>query len=187
MNKNTYKNLLINSLICRGHFFFKKRGDKELFNLSRNIHKKQSSKKNGFTLLELLIVIAIIGVLSTLLMVNFIGIRQRARDGVRKSDISQIRSALEEYRADQGNYPTTIANCGNSFTSPDGSIIYMQKIPCDPLGASYYNTGSYYYYSNGTTYNISACLENVNDSQGTSTSPGGTGCSTNFYYTLSNP
>ena len=61
----------------------------------------------GFTLVELLIVIAIIGVLSALLMANFIGVRQRARDAQRKSDLRQMQSALELYRSDLGLYPTT--------------------------------------------------------------------------------
>jgi general secretion pathway protein G len=90
----------------------------------------------GFTLIELLIVIAIIGVLSTLLMANFIGVRQRARDAQRKSDIRQIQAALEIYRSDSGAYPPT-----GSFPSPCGSPLasggstYMQKIPCDPSGS----------------------------------------------------
>ena len=56
--------------------------------------------KKGFTLVELLIVVAIIGILSTLLMANFIGVRQRARDAQRKADLRQIQSALELYRSD---------------------------------------------------------------------------------------
>ncbi|MDP2672104.1 MAG: type II secretion system protein, partial [Candidatus Daviesbacteria bacterium] len=49
----------------------------------------------GFTLIELLVAIAIIGILSSFLLSNFVGVRQRARDGVRKSDLRQIQSALE--------------------------------------------------------------------------------------------
>lgn len=114
-------------------------------------------KKNGFTLIELLIVIVIIGVLSSLLLANFLGVRQRGRDSQRKSDSKQIQTALELYRADIRSYPTTgsFPSCGNAFIS--GSSTYMQKVPCDPLG------GSYTYTSNGTTYSIVACLENTND------------------------
>lgn len=152
------------------------------------IHKNQK----GFTLIELLIVVAIIGILATLLMSNFIGVRQRARDGQRKADISQIQAALEQYRADNGSYPSSLSNCGGTIQSAS-NIIYMQKIPCDPSGATYYNAGSYYYYGNGSTYTITACLENTNDSQGTATAPTGnpSGCTTNsgsgFYYTVNNP
>lgn len=148
----------------------------------------------GFTLIELLIVIAIISILATLLMVNFVGIRQRARDGQRKSDLRQIQSALELYRSDLGSYPSssTLANCPAvnpvSFgNNPTCTSLYMQKVPTDPMGSGYYNGGAYYFSSTTTTYTISACIENTNDPQGTSTSPGGTGCSTNFYYVLTNP
>ena len=61
-------------------------------------------KSAGFTLIELLVAIGIIGILASFLLANFVGVRQRARDGVRKSDLRQMQSALEMYRADQGQY-----------------------------------------------------------------------------------
>lgn len=148
-------------------------------------------EQKGFTLIELLIVVAIIGILSTLLMSNFIGVRQRARDGQRKADLSQMQAALEQYRADVGSYPSSVPSCGGQVAN--AGVIYMQKIPCDPSGGTYYNSGSYYFYGSGSSYTITACLENTNDSQGTSTAPTGnpSGCTTNngsgFYYTVANP
>lgn len=115
-------------------------------------------KAEGFTLIELLVVIIIIGLLTGLLAVNFVGVRQRTRDGARKSDIRQIQSALELYRSDEGSYPATVPACNTAFVS--GSITYMQKIPCDP------STSSSYSYSSpglGDTYCIRACLENTRD------------------------
>jgi len=156
--------------------------------------------KKGFTLIELLIVIAIIGVLATLLMVNFVGVRERARDAQRKSDIRQIQSALEMYRADQGVYPASGINagdfpttCGSSFVSPDGAITYMTKVPCDPFGINYYNTGNYLYQDKNlkAAYDIQACLENAGDKQGTTTPTLGTGsgCTSSppTYFVVSNP
>ena len=149
-------------------------------------------KEKGFTLVELLIVISIIGVLATLLMANFIGIRQRARDAQRKADLRQIQSALEIYRSDQGAYPTTIPNCSSSIKSPDcNTSVYIQTVPSDPMGSSYYNNGAYYFQSNGTTYTLGVCLENAsdNDTKDTNSSPSGsdTNCSSKRYFVLTNP
>ncbi len=142
-------------------------------------------KSAGFTLIELLIVIAIIGVLATLLMVNFVGVRQRARDAQRKSDLRQIQSALELYRADQGSYPSSLPSCNGSAFSANGTT-YMQTIPCDPL------TGTNYLYSTTASggYTLVACLENLNDSQKDSSN--NSFCSAPTYpntasYTVTNP
>jgi len=131
-----------------------------------NLKFKIQNYAKGFTLIELLIVVAIIGVLSTFLMTNFIGVRQRARDAQRKSDVRQLQSALEMYRADQGVYPlkANFPNCGSSFAS--GSQVYMTTVPCDPTNS--YNGGNYFYYDSNsqTSYCLIACLENGADSQG---------------------
>jgi len=140
--------------------------------------------QRGFTLIELLIVISIIGIVATLLMANFVGVRQRGRDAQRKSDLRQIQSALELYRADQGSYPNPLPSCDTSLVV--GSSTYMQKIPCDPINNAPY---VYVYSSDGTTYAIIACLENVNDSQKdtTSVSPCDTTGVSNTSFTLQNP
>lgn len=153
--------------------------------------------QKGFTLVELLIVVAIIAILSTLLMVNFIGIRQRARDAERKSSLRQIQSAFELYRADQNSYPTALGTCiGVPDCTNTANAIYMKNVPTDPNGSSWYNSGNYYYYTpdSGGTYYLVACLENTSDKDqnatatlpsGISGSPGN--CSSNFYYVLQNP
>ena len=121
----------------------------------------QFSPKNGFTLIELLVVIVIISILATLLMVNFIGVRQRGRDAQRKSDLRQIQSALELYRADKGDYPTTAAynavTCLNQFA--DSGAIYINKMPCDPKSGAKYS----YNFDGSGAYTLYACLENLND------------------------
>ncbi len=157
-------------------------------------HKSQK----GFTLIELLIVVAIIGILAALLMTNFVGVRERARDAQRKSDIRQLQSALELYRSDNGTYPQTNAGVYKLNTvdcpTPGGltynGTTYMKKIPCDPTGISSYNTGNYYYTSDGSTYTLAACIENTNDTDKnitTSAPIGSSGCTTGSYFELQNP
>jgi general secretion pathway protein G len=147
------------------------------------INYKLSIKEGGFTLIELLIVIAIIGVLSSLLMVNFIGVRQRGRDTQRKTNIRQLQAALELYRTDQSNYPTTLPSCNSSLVDPvNGTTTYMKTIPCDPSG------GSYQYQGTSTTYTLVACLENTSDADGTTTKPTGfNACSSGEYFVVTNP
>jgi prepilin-type N-terminal cleavage/methylation domain-containing protein len=70
-----------------------------------SLNKRQS----GFTIVELLIVIVVIGILATLVIVTFSGIQQKARDTKRKTDINAIDSHVEAYYANSGNYPTLAA------------------------------------------------------------------------------
>ncbi len=154
---------------------------------------KNLKLEHGFTLVELLIVIVIIGVLSAILMANFVGVRQRARDAQRKSDLRQIQSALELYRSDQGSYPLIgqISGCG--FTFQFGTAIYIQKYPCDPNGSGYWNWGAYWPSSDGKSYKIAACLENSNDTGAGTTStnppgvPLGATCASSKWYVVENP
>ena len=63
-------------------------------------------QKSGFTIVELLIVIVIIGILAGLVITTFVGIQQRARNAERETDINSISSQLEGYFAKNGGYPS---------------------------------------------------------------------------------
>jgi len=119
-----------------------------------------SNFKKGFTLIEIMVVIAIIGILSSFLIGAFSGLRQTTRDSQRKTDLRLIQSALEIYRSDTGKYSSSspINPCGGSWTV--SSTVYMQKIPCDPLSAAAY---TYIYDSTKGSYSLFACLEDVDD------------------------
>ncbi len=67
---------------------------------------KSFKKQEGFTIVELLIVIVVIGILATLVIITFSGIQQRARDTQRQTDINGIQGHVEAYYADTGTYPT---------------------------------------------------------------------------------
>lgn len=152
----------------------------------KNLKLKVKNWKRGFTLIELLVAISIIGLLSSFLLANFVGVRQRARDGVRKSDLRQIQSALELYRSDQSTYPASLPACGSSLQDVSvPPVIYMKKIPCDPSAG----TVSYTYSpgAGNTTYSLIACLENSNDSQKDTSPASACTSTTNISYTLTNP
>lgn len=70
-------------------------------------HKKMSNQKisKAFTLIELLIVIAVIGILVAVILPNLIGMRERAQDTKKKNDLVQIKNALRMYYNDYNAYP----------------------------------------------------------------------------------
>lgn len=106
--------------------------------------------KSGFTLVELLIVIVVIGILAAITLVAYNGVQAKARDAQRQSDINSITKALEMYYIDNGQYPTgsCTANCSiNSgwSTTADGSwqnlvsqLVpqYMTSLPVDPVSTA---------------------------------------------------
>ena len=73
--------------------------------------KKKASQ--GFTIIELLIVIVVIGILAALVITTYNGIQQKARDTERKTDINAVQGQVEAYQAENGMYPT-LANMNDS-------------------------------------------------------------------------
>ena len=71
------------------------------------------TKQRGFTIVELLIVIVVIGILAALVITTFTGIQQKARNTERQTDIKAIHGQVEAYYAQNGRYPT-LANLNDS-------------------------------------------------------------------------
>lgn len=71
------------------------------------------STNKGFTIVELLIVIVVIGILAALVVTTFTGIQQRARNTERQTDIKAIHGQVEAYYAQNGRYPT-LANMNDA-------------------------------------------------------------------------
>lgn len=67
-------------------------------------------KNTGFSLIELLVVISIIGVLTTVLVMNFVGSRERARDAQKIQSLNSIKNALRMYYNDNQAYPASLNN-----------------------------------------------------------------------------
>lgn len=103
----------------------------------------------GFTLIELMVTIAIIGILSGIGITSFTGARLKANDAKRRSDLVQLRNALEQYASDKGSYPST---SGNWYSSDPNEIAgvpvkggnwipglaptYIKSLPADPVGGT---------------------------------------------------
>ena len=143
-------------------------------------------KTHGFTLVEIIIVVSIIGLLSTIGLASYSTLTKGARDARRKADLEQIRSALELYKSNNGVYPTTndawYAACTNEWATTRSDYVpnivadgYIQKLPQDPRCGQNFGVCKnpswvcYTYRSNGTDYKlVAACgaeiKPNTNDS-----------------------
>ncbi len=96
----------------------------------------------GFTLIELLVVVIIIGLLASLVAPKFFGKLGMSRQKTAKAQIELLGSALDEFRLDNGRYPTTDEGLEALRTKPEGlqnwSGPYLPKpVPKDPWGNSY--------------------------------------------------
>lgn len=114
--------------------------------------------KNGFTFIEILVVVTIISLLAATGAISYTQFLKQSRDAKRKTDIEQIRAAVEMYKSNNGIYPLSInlSTCSPGAIT-DANTTYLSKIPNDPKCSTYV-----YYYSStdGSTYTIAAFLEN---------------------------
>lgn len=123
----------------------------------------------GFTLVELLVVVGMIGILSVALLATLdpIGQIQKGWDAQRKSDLSQIQKALEQYYQDNGRYPASSTDFKirrlDGTTAEWGTqwVPYITQLPKDPRESS---SRRYIYYSSsdGQSYRLYAALERGN-------------------------
>ncbi len=97
--------------------------------------RRKNKRLRGLTIVELLVVMAIIGLL---VFFSAIGIRtqiERARDAERKSDLEKIKIALYDYFFDNDCFPVSLPNCGERLAVKETS--YLNDFPCDPNGNQY--------------------------------------------------
>ena len=96
--------------------------------------------QHGFTLVEIVVVVTVVAILASLVIVTFITTQKRARDDTRSNQIKAIKTALQHYYHDNGEYPDVCGganiDCDASNLSSALSPAYMQSIPTPPLGSS---------------------------------------------------
>lgn len=121
-------------------------------------------KLKGFTLIELMVVIGVIAILSTLAFVFFNTIRMNSRDARRLADVKQIQNALKMYYNDVGFYPTAITANGSIA---NGGTNYLLRIPSNPVPRNDNNCADqdykYTQLENGQRYTLSFCLGDKTD------------------------
>lgn len=102
-------------------------------------------RQRGITLIELLVVLSILALISALVVVNVLPERDRAASRKAQIDIGQIENALDQYRLDMFNYPTTEQGLAALVTAPSGDVRtdqyrpggYLRAVPVDPWGRPY--------------------------------------------------
>ena len=104
--------------------------------------KKPKKSENGFTLVELMVVIFIVGLLATVVVINVLPSQGKAMVQKAKADIAILSQALETYRLDNLNYPDASQGLNALVTPPVAAAGarnegYIKKLPNDPWGRPY--------------------------------------------------
>ena len=104
-----------------------------------------TQRQRGFTLLEIMVVIVILGILASLVVPNLMGNKEQADRQKAVSDIVALENALDMYKLDNSRYPTTVQGLEALVTKPQGDPAprnykddgYIKRLPQDPWGNNY--------------------------------------------------
>lgn len=108
---------------------------------------RRRTRARGFTLIEIMVVITILGILAALIVPRVVGRTDDARIGAAKQDIASVMQALKLYRLDNGRYPTTEQGLRALIERPgtepqpanwkQGGYLERSSVPKDPWGKEY--------------------------------------------------
>ena len=104
-----------------------------------------TQRQRGFTLLEIMVVIVILGILASQVVPNLMGNKEQADRQKADSDIVALENALDMYKLDNSRYPTTEQGLEALVSKPQGepeprnykSDGYIKRLPQDPWGGAY--------------------------------------------------
>ena len=107
----------------------------------RTPKSEHRTRRNAFTLVEMLLVITIIGILAALVVPKMVGRSEQAREAAAHADISSIKTALDAFEVDNGYYPKSL---GDLLQQPGNAKNwhgpYLDNVPQDPWGNPYVYT-----------------------------------------------
>lgn len=101
------------------------------------------NKQSGFSLIEIMVVVVILGILASIVVPKIINRPDEARIVKAKQDVSAIQNALDLYKLDNGTYPTTDQGLAALVVKPESNPIpqdwkqYLKSLPKDPWGRDY--------------------------------------------------
>lgn len=107
------------------------------------VHTTRRHLRAGFTLIELMVVLVIIGVLAALIVPNVLDRADDARSTAARTDVNNLMQALKLYRLDNQRYPTAAQGLQALLTKPTAAPVptnwkpYLEKLPNDPWGNPY--------------------------------------------------
>jgi general secretion pathway protein G len=131
--------------------------------------------QDGFTLIEIMVVILIIGLLALMVVPRLRGVADRAKRTKAQADIQELKQALDRYYLDNGSYPTTDQGLQALVSPPTAGRVpsnyeqggYIEKLPSDPWG------NQYFYQSDGSSYALKSFgpdgVQSADDVDGSST------------------
>jgi general secretion pathway protein G len=120
--------------------------------------------RKGFTLIEILIVVAIIAILASIVLVGLGPTQALGRDSRRVSDLAEVQNGLELYYSANGGYPVGQTSWGKLTTTLEGAGVGVNAVPDDPSsGVDYVYSGTSASPTYATTYVLQAGMESSKD------------------------